>query len=247
MAMTLYKELAKYYFDIENYGRDFPSELEFLKELFAKHRISNILDLGCGTGEHVSGLSSAGFKTLGVDISPEMIDIAKHRFPMSDFTISDMLTYHSDLQYDSVISTFGTFNYLLDDESVLIFLNNVNASLKQAGIFVVEIWNAEPIQRIKKRPLSLVSTVKSHGTVIQRNRGFKLTQKEESFIVEVNYVYNLNNKDVRDKHTMRVFYQSEIANYMKKAKFEIMNIFSNYKYEKFDRRSGRMVIIAKKK
>ena len=54
--MKLYTELAEYYYEIEKSGRKFQEEVLFLDEIYKKHKVQSVLDIGCGTGEHVLGL-----------------------------------------------------------------------------------------------------------------------------------------------------------------------------------------------
>ena len=41
-----------------------------------------ILDFGCGTGRFTSWLKERGFKVVGIDITEEMLDVAKKHIPM---------------------------------------------------------------------------------------------------------------------------------------------------------------------
>ena len=51
-----------------------------------------VADLGCGPG-HVAGyLRDRGVRMLGVDLSPEMIRVARERQPGIDFRVGDMKT-----------------------------------------------------------------------------------------------------------------------------------------------------------
>ena len=52
---------------------------------------SVILDIGSGTGHHVSSLVAHGFNTIGIDISPSMIKKAKETYPELDFRVVDAL------------------------------------------------------------------------------------------------------------------------------------------------------------
>ena len=52
---------------------------------------SIILDVGSGTGHHVSSLASNGFKVIGIDISPSMVKKAKENYPDLDFKVGDAL------------------------------------------------------------------------------------------------------------------------------------------------------------
>jgi len=245
--LKLYSELAEYYFEIEKPGRKFEDELNFLHEIFKRHKIQTVLDVGCGTGEHVRDLQSMGYKVTGIDSAQKMIEVAKKRFPHCRFELGFMEDYKMKQQVDAVVCLFGTFNYLTSNDAIREFFQNMYRNLKHAGILVLDLWNAEPIKKIKRKPLSLVANIRINSMSIRRNRGFRLTRADDHTMVEVNYIYNLEKKDIKDKHIMRVFYHHEMERFIKENKFEILNHFSGFKGEKFRRFGGRILYILKKK
>ncbi|MDF3820416.1 class I SAM-dependent methyltransferase [Leptospira sp. 96542] len=245
--MKLYTELAEYYFTIEEASRKFSEEILFLRDNFKRHKIQTVLDVGCGTGEHVKELQGMGFKVLGVDASKRMLEIAKTRFPHCYYEYGRMESYLLKEPVDAVVCLYGTFNYLLNDDDVGNFLRNCHKNLKQAGLLVLEIWNADPIHKIKRKPITTVSNVKQGSVSIRRNRGFRLTRADDIAIVEVNYVYNLDKKDLKDKHTMRVFHFPQIRSFLDDYKFDLMHLYGNYDGEKYLKTGARMLIVAKKR
>jgi SAM-dependent methyltransferase len=50
-----------------------------------------IADLGCGPGHVAAYLAGLGARTVGVDISPAMIKLGRHRFPDVDFRLGSLL------------------------------------------------------------------------------------------------------------------------------------------------------------
>ena len=49
------------------------------------------LDLGCGTGRHVTAsLAAAGFRVTGLDVSARSIDVARRELPSVRFVVGDM-------------------------------------------------------------------------------------------------------------------------------------------------------------
>lgn len=202
--MKLYNELAEFYFDIEKPSRKIDSEARFLDRIFRKHRIMSILDMGCGTGEHVRYFQSLGYRPKGIDSSSKMIEVAKKRYSHCKFDVSPMQSYQSGALLDCVVSLFGSFNYLLTNEEIDATLKLIEQNLKPAGLAILEVWNAEPLRAIKRKPISPVAQIKSQNATIQRNRGFRLVRADTSTMVEVNYIYQINTKEVRDKHVMRV-------------------------------------------
>ncbi|PJZ24498.1 SAM-dependent methyltransferase [Leptospira hartskeerlii] len=245
--MKLYSELAEYYFDIEKNARKFEMETQFIDRLFRKHRVRNILDLGCGTGEHVTHFQSLGYKSRGIDSSIKMIEVAKKRYSHCKFEVGAMQSYKSQEKWDAIISLFGSFNYLLSNEEVEAALKNLEMNLKPAGIAVLEVWNAEPLRKIKRKAIGPVAQIKAKNTTIQRNRGFRLVRADQSTVVEVNYIYNLNAKEIKDKHLMRAYFLVELQRMLAKHRMEILHVYSNYSELKFKSNASRMILVLKKK
>ncbi|MCA1842751.1 MAG: class I SAM-dependent methyltransferase [Actinobacteria bacterium] len=49
------------------------------------------LDLGCGTGRHVTAtLAAAGYRVIGLDVSAASIEVARHELPSVRFLVGDM-------------------------------------------------------------------------------------------------------------------------------------------------------------
>ena len=48
------------------------------------------LDAACGTGRHARHLKARGHRVVGVDATPEMLDIARRAVPGGDFRLGDL-------------------------------------------------------------------------------------------------------------------------------------------------------------
>ena len=84
----------------KNYSEKFVNELghkhfdTLLLSAFASENRDRgkLIDLGCGPGQTTKWLADCGWKNiLGVDLSSEMITIAKNNYPLIDFETADML------------------------------------------------------------------------------------------------------------------------------------------------------------
>ena len=90
------KDYARYY-DLFNQGKDYTREVDFLEQVFKKFSsggVKTILDLGCGTGLHTRELIKRGYEISGLDLSNEMIAIAKERNPSVQFNVGDMSNFN---------------------------------------------------------------------------------------------------------------------------------------------------------
>ena len=89
------RTLAIYDKHAESWGRHRPrvfSEKSWLDRFISSiPPQSSILDVGCGTGDPIAAyLTACGFFVTGVDGSPAMIEIARSRFPDTDWIKMDM-------------------------------------------------------------------------------------------------------------------------------------------------------------
>jgi 2-polyprenyl-3-methyl-5-hydroxy-6-metoxy-1,4-benzoquinol methylase len=68
---------------------------QMIKNLLIDNEPSDyyIVDLGCGSGILARELSKKGFKVLGVDISEQMLNIAKRKAPKASFIHSSLFDF----------------------------------------------------------------------------------------------------------------------------------------------------------
>jgi cyclopropane fatty-acyl-phospholipid synthase-like methyltransferase len=117
---------------------DFEDVMDFLWgkyiEELKKLNVKTILDIGCGTGGFMLKAKEAGFDVVGIDISEEMINLAKEK---------GLEVYHKDLceftgQFDACVAIFDVINYM-DDEYLSNFFKCVKNVLKEGGYFLFDV------------------------------------------------------------------------------------------------------------
>jgi len=94
-----------------------------------------ILEIGCGTGEFSRLLAQRAEKVLAIDLSPQMIRLARERskvYPNIDFVKCDVMTHPlPDNQFDC-IATLTTIHHL----PIETILRKIRKTLKPGGLFV---------------------------------------------------------------------------------------------------------------
>ena len=83
-----------------------------------------VLDAGCGTGALAFEMAERGATVLGVDISPQLIDIAqrrapRHLLPQLSFLAGDMLDTRHDT-FDHIVAMDSMIYYSADDISAIL-------------------------------------------------------------------------------------------------------------------------------
>lgn len=72
---------------------------------------AKVLDIGCGgTGRTINEFLKHTFTVTGIDVSSEMIKLAKLRHPMVHFVHADFISWNSDEAYDLIIAWDSIFH-----------------------------------------------------------------------------------------------------------------------------------------
>lgn len=62
------------------------------------------LDVGCAVGNISEILRELGYEVDGIDISPKMIEVAKHTYPKVTFIQGDVMTNNFSCKYDLIVA-----------------------------------------------------------------------------------------------------------------------------------------------
>lgn len=94
----------------------------------------NVLDVACGTGDMVVSLAEQGCTVTGVDISEEMLAIAKRKAPQATYMLADaeQLPFE-DSSFDAVTCAFGVRNFVHLEQG----LSEMLRVLKPGGTMVI--------------------------------------------------------------------------------------------------------------
>lgn len=108
MVINTYDIIAEEY--NKEFGNDM-SDKKYIDKFLKEVNNGNILDVGCGVGNLTKYIKDKGFKVLGIDLSNNMLKIAKQRFPDIDFQIMDItnikLPKHS---FDALFVAYSLFH-----------------------------------------------------------------------------------------------------------------------------------------
>jgi SAM-dependent methyltransferase len=99
---------------------------------------SSLLELGCGTGSVLAGLTTLPSLT-GVDRSPEMLAIARSKVPSARYVEGDMASFNLDRRFDVVICLFDTLNHLPNFDQWTALFRRVYDHLGDEGLFVFDV------------------------------------------------------------------------------------------------------------
>jgi SAM-dependent methyltransferase len=111
-----------------------------------KRPAQDVLDLGCGNGRHVVYFASLGFRTSGIDISPQAIEWGREWCRREgrevDLRVGDVTRLpHSDEAFDVVVS-HGVLDHMPMEDARLA-AEQVRRVLRPSGLFYCDLRSAE--------------------------------------------------------------------------------------------------------
>ena len=228
--MRLFSDLAAHYFQLENRRATLERDTRGLLEFFAPG--SRVLDLGCGTGEHVAVLRKAGLDCEGLDIAPDMIALARERFGdhfrVADFR--DMPAKGLQGRYAGCFSLFGSFGYLPDDAALVRALRVVAALLASGGLFVVEVWHRPPYESLKQPVVSPSIRLRVNHRVLVRERRAGVERRENRLYAAIHHRYfaeEAAGETFEETHLMRVFTVDEFRALAETAGLELIQVLGD--------------------
>lgn len=101
-----------------------------------------VVELGCGTGSFTLEMAKRGYDIMGIDLSSEMLDIARRKSIDAGFDVmfleQDMRELDLYCTAGTIVSVCDSINYLTEDSDVIDCFKLVNNFLFPGGIFIFD-------------------------------------------------------------------------------------------------------------
>lgn len=117
-------------------------------------KCETILELACGSGILSTKLADTGYQVTGVDLSKEMIELAKKRGiacqSTAQFSEGDMLALEEQDAYDLVTCYSDSLCYMPNEDAVLKVFQGVHQGLKDQGKFIFDVHSIYQVEELFK-------------------------------------------------------------------------------------------------
>ena len=142
MAENFNDNYSRYY-DMLYKDKNYKAESDYIISLIrsVSPNAKNIIELGCGTGNHANFLCKNGFKVLGLERSLEMVELAKAK-SIEGFTpvVADIEKYNVAEKFDVALSLFHVVSYLTSNKSLISCFKSTAEHLNHGGVFIFDVW-----------------------------------------------------------------------------------------------------------
>jgi len=151
-----------------------------------------LLDAGCGTGRYSRELARRGYAVHGIDLSPELVNIAEASLSQSEgvlsFAVGDILAGQPE-RYDAILCR-GVLNDLVTDRDRDAVFERFAGCLRPGGVLILDVreWTAsadrkarEPLFR-KRVSTDLGELTFTSTTELDRERRELLISEEHAIL-----------------------------------------------------------------
>src|SRR5260370_5761268 len=145
---TLWRELYPYVFPVERVAAANGQVRRILA--LAGGTVGNVLDWCWGRGRPAGEFARRGFTVTGVDRSRFLLERARESADAAgtkvEWVLDDMREFQRPAAFDLACNLFTSFGYFAREEDNLLVLRNVRQSLRDGGMFVMDMVGKEHVQ-----------------------------------------------------------------------------------------------------
>jgi ubiquinone/menaquinone biosynthesis C-methylase UbiE len=215
-----YNSLSKYY-DLLHNEKDYLKESVFFIKLIKKYKTTKnkkLLDVACGTGEHIKYFKK-NFIVDGVDLSKNLIKIAKEKNSKIKFKVADMKRFKTTEKYGTITCLFSSLAYLKNITEIKQTLNNFYYNLEKGGVALIETFFVrDNLKELKNHVRKYISKNLKIKRTINININHNIANVEAKYEI---FEKGKNKKVVKDKQNVKLYTKKELENMIEKIGFKV--------------------------
>ena len=133
---------------------DYEDWANYVEKVMVQNRNKphKILEIACGTGNVTIPFAKKGYNILGLDISKDMLMIAKNKALENNINIlfieQDMIDLELEEKFDCILSMCDGINYIVDINDLMKVFQGVYNALEDGGVFIFDISSHYKIKNI---------------------------------------------------------------------------------------------------
>lgn len=227
--------------------QDYEKWADYIEEIFKINGKDPklVLDLGCGTGSITNILAKRGYDMIGVDLSPDMLNVAREKAVDQELDVlylcQDVREFELYGTVDAIICTLDVLNYIIDLKDLEHVFALVKNYLNPDGIFIFDINTEHKLKNVL-----------GNNTFINEENGIFYTWENE-------YVENISNQYLTffaetedglyerfdENHVQRAYTIEEIKGKLASNNLTFEAEYKLFTFENPDKNCEKTVIVSK--
>ena len=215
-------------------GKDeYEKNAKFVSQQLQKFNVKTVLELACGSGLYLFPLRKNGFDIEGLDISKEMLDVARKRSKAIKLYQQDMTKFDIKKKYDAILILNSGLALLPNHSLIDKTIKRCQENLNYEGILLIDLPN-------HKKEIKESDFTQSHeeykipdGKIDVIFRDHK---KNDKWIAEwFGFVKQRNRfSQFKEYYEELIYIPQAVEKSLKNHGFKILNVFGSRRGGKFD-------------
>lgn len=244
----MYNNFA-YYYDTLMTNADYNGRTKYINSLFKKfdRTPTLMLDLACGTGEFSNRFAKAGVSVIGVDVSSDMLSIAREKSAQQGNDVLYLCQDAAQLDLygtvDGAICCLDSLNHITDYKQFRQAINRVSLFLEKDRLFIFDLNTQYKHCEILGNNTFIIDTEEVY-CVWQNEYNPKQDTVQinlDFFIPQGDMYYRLN-----ENFCERAYTSSEIESTLQKAGLKIEAVFEDMTENAPSDNTQRVVYVTRK-
>lgn len=223
----------------------------FIEERLRREGLNSglVLDLGCGTGKMTRFLAGQGYDMIGVDMSPDMLEIAREAQAEEDMGIlylcQDIREFELYGTVGAVVSCCDCMNYITEEDELAEVFRLVNNYLDPNGLFIFDFNTVYKYEELLGE--RTFAENRDNGSFIWENYYDK-----DSRVNEYDLTLFIRQEDglfqrFEETHFQRAYSLEDIRSLLELGGMEFVAAYDGYTPNEASEMSDRICVIARER
>lgn len=223
---------------------EYEKRAEYTERIFDMMNVKPklMLDLACGTGTMTKLFAEKGYDMIGVDLSVDMLDIAKSKSeglnilylnqPMEEFELYGTV--------DAVVCMLDSLNYVLDYEDVVKTFKLVKNYLNPGGVFVFDVNTNYKLEKVLAGNVFCGESDNAYYTWENYyDKEEKICEFKLEFFIKDGEKYSRHS----ETHYERGYSAAELKKAIKESGLTLEGVYDDMTFEPENRKSERLYFV----
>ena len=252
---STFDRFARFY---DNDYRYYDDDLQCILDL-AQECGDPVLEIGCGTGRALLPLAAMGHHVTGIDISPGLLDVARHKVQRADLpgTVvlheADMRSFALDDQtFSFAFCVSNTLMHCTTQADQLAALRSIQRHLRPGGLLLIDLFNPDLPRLLAVEGVCELADQweeETSGTQVLKWSVRRVDMSEQ--LQETTFIYEEIAMDGTVRRTpcpflLRYLWRGEGELMLAAAGFQVEAVWGNFDGEPYASESDHLIFVASK-